>query len=70
MTTPNAIRLPSPLIKAAKIAAISSMRTLPAQIAYWAMIGQAAEQNPDLPVGFIMDIFRAKAEQSEPFNFD
>lgn len=68
-TLTTAIRLPAPLIKEAKMAAMVSMRTVPAQVAYWMMIGKTAEENPDLPVGFIMEIFKAKAQKSEPFDF-
>ena len=32
--------------------AISAHRALPGQIAYWAQVGRAALDNPDLPVSF------------------
>lgn len=36
--------------------------SIPKQIEHWARIGKAAEDNPDLPVGMIMDILIAQEE--------
>jgi len=33
-----------------------------AQIEFWAMIGKAALDNPDLPIDFVRDLMIAKAE--------
>ena len=63
----QAVRLPVKLIKDAKAYAVFNMRTVPAQLAYWIKIGRAAEDNPDLPVSFIIDILKASKEKSIPF---
>lgn len=33
-------------------------RSIPNQIAFWAMIGKCALDNPDLPIEFIKDLLR------------
>ena len=58
----QAIRLPISLIKEAKSSAAFNMRTVPAQISYWAKIGRAAEDNPDLPLDFIINVLKAKED--------
>jgi len=64
---------PAPLLAEAKKHAKSSKRTIPEQVAYWAKIGKAAIDNPDLPVLFIADIFKGLDEAKEgkltPFTF-
>ena len=52
----TAIKLSDALVAAAKPYASAMQRSVPKQIEYWARIGKAAEDNPDLPVGFIVDI--------------
>jgi len=52
----TAIKLSDSLVEAAKPYASAMQRSVPKQIEYWARIGKAAEENPDLPVGFIVDI--------------
>jgi hypothetical protein len=51
-----AMKLSDALVEAAKPYAAAMQRSVPKQIEYWARIGKAAEDNPDLPVGFIIDI--------------
>ena len=43
------------------------MRSIPQQVAYWAKVGRAALDNPDLPVEFVRDTLLALEEESEPF---
>jgi len=43
------------------------MRSIPQQIGYWAKIGRAALDNPDLPIEFIRDTLLAMEEDSESF---
>ena len=43
------------------------MRSVPEQVTYWAKVGQAVLDNPDLPVEFILDALTAMEEESEPF---
>ena len=61
------IPLPASLVNEAKKSAKSSKRTIPEQVAYWAKIGKAAIDNPDLPVPFIIDIFKSMDEETIPF---
>lgn len=56
------LKLSDALIEAAKPYAAAMQRSVPKQIEYWARIGKAAEDNPDLPVGFIIDILIAIEE--------
>lgn len=51
----TALKLSDALVEAAKPYAAAMHRSLPKQIEYWARIGKAAEENPYLPVGFIID---------------
>lgn len=50
-----AMKLSDELVNAAKPYATAMQRSVPKQIEYWARIGKAAEDNPDLPLGFIVD---------------
>ena len=52
----TAMKISNALVEAAKPYAAAMQRSVPKQIEYWARIGKAAEENPDLPVGFIVDI--------------
>jgi hypothetical protein len=60
MTT--AVRLPSNLIIEAKKLSAINFRTVSKQIEYWAYLGKLADENPDLPVGFIKGCIEAKNE--------
>ena len=51
-----AIKLSDELVNSAKPYAAAMHRSLTKQIEYWAKIGKNAEENPDLPVGMIVDI--------------
>ena len=50
------LKLSDALIESAKPYAAAMQRSAPKQIEYWARIGKAAEDNLDLPAGFIIDI--------------
>jgi len=64
------IRIDEELYEAARRTAAAEFRTVPAQIAFWAKIGRAALDNPDLPVDFVRDILVAKQlGEREPFVF-
>lgn len=54
----------------AKRHAEAEHRTISSQIGYWAKIGKAALENPDLPVDFIKDIFIAKSLKAEADTFE
>ncbi len=64
-----AIRVDDELYEDAKNHAAAEFRTVPLQIAYWAKIGKAALDNPELPIEFVRDMLVAKLQKSEPFEF-
>jgi len=69
----TAMKLSDELVEAAKPYAAAMQRSVPKQIEYWARIGKAAEDNPDLPVGFIVDtlvgIEEDRANLGKPYQF-
>ena len=65
-----AIQIDDDLYTVAKYTAQGEYRTADAQIAFWARVGKAALDNPDLPIDFIMDILISKKQDralAEPF---
>ena len=64
------VNLSTELVERARIAAKAQHRSVAKQIEYWAELGQAARENPDLPIDFIEGIFQARAEESVPFSLD
>ena len=58
----TAIKLSDELIKDAAINGKAQHRSTPKQIEYWARLGKIAEENPDLPLGFIKGIVIGKEE--------
>lgn len=65
MTTSTSIRIDQTLYKQAKHDAAAEHRTIAGQIEYWARIGRAALDNPDLPVSFIAESLASMAEPRE-----
>jgi len=63
------IRIDETLHETAKIRAKAEMRSIPQQVSYWARVGRAALDNPDLPIEFVRDTLIAMDEESEPFEF-
>jgi len=64
------IRIDDELYEEAKKTAAIECRTVPLQIAYWAKIGKASLDNPDLPGALIRDILAAKESgELELFEF-
>lgn len=59
----TALKLSDEIVDAAKPYAAAMHRSVPKQIEYWARIGKAAEENPDLPVGFIIETLIALEEE-------
>ncbi len=49
------IKIKSDLYNSAKLAAKREERTVSQQIQYWANVGRACIDNPDLPVNFVVD---------------
>ena len=54
------VRIDSDLYDQAKSHAHAERRTISGQIEFWAMIGKAALDNPDLPIDFVRDLMIAK----------
>lgn len=57
-----ALKLSEELIDLAKPRAAAEHRTVPMQIEYWARLGKAVEDHPELPLQFIKDALLAVAE--------
>ncbi len=58
----KAIKLSDELVGDAKVHGNAQHRSTPGQIEYWAKIGKLADENPDLPLGFIKDILTGLQE--------
>jgi len=59
------IRIDQELVKEARAAAKAEYRTVQGQIEFWAKIGRAALDNPDLPVSFIAESLLSMNEARE-----
>lgn len=68
-----ALKLSDDLVEMAKPYAAAEHRSVPKQIEYWARLGKAIDDNPDLPLQFIKDTLlaaqEAKAGQLMPYQF-
>ncbi|MCK9512446.1 MAG: ParD-like family protein [Pigmentiphaga sp.] len=62
MGTSTSIRIDQTLYDQARSEAASEHRTIAGQIEYWAKVGRAALDNPDLPVSFIAESLASLAE--------
>lgn len=62
MSTSTSIRIDQDLYDRAKVEATIEHRTIAGQIEYWAKVGRAALDNPDLPVSFIAESLASMAE--------
>ncbi len=65
MTTSTSIRIDQKLYDRARSEALAEHRTIAGQVEYWAKIGRAALDNPDLPVSFIAESLASLAEPRE-----
>lgn len=66
----TSIRIDNTLYKQAKQAALVEHRTISGQVEFWAKVGRAALDNPDLPVSFIAESLASLAEprgDAKPF---
>ncbi|MDR0934001.1 MAG: ParD-like family protein [Burkholderiaceae bacterium] len=57
-----ALKLSDELIELARPHATAEHRSITKQIEYWARLGKACEDNPDLPLPFIKETLLAVAE--------
>lgn len=68
-----AMKLSDDLVEDAKTVAAAEHRSVPKQIEYWARIGKAVLDNPDLPLRMIQDtllsIEEVKAGQVAAYKF-
>lgn len=62
MSTSTSIRIDQALYNQARSEASSEHRTIAGQIEYWAKVGRAALDNPDLPVSFVAESLASLAE--------
>ncbi len=56
------VRIDDKLYEQAKSASKGECRTIAGQLEFWAKIGKAALDNPDLPIEFVREIMIARAE--------
>lgn len=56
------VRIDDALYEQARLHANAERRTIAGQLEFWAMVGKAALDNPDLPIDFVRDLLMAKAE--------
>ena len=61
---PSVVKLSVELINDARLYAKESHRSVPKQIEYWARLDKAAEENPDMPISMIQDLFINPLSQS------
>ena len=56
------VRIDDDLYEQAISYAHAEKRTIAGQLEFWALIGKAALDNPDLPIDFVRDLIIARAE--------
>ncbi|HEC11873.1 MAG TPA: hypothetical protein ENI80_01240 [Acidiferrobacteraceae bacterium] len=61
----TSVRIEDALVTQARAAAKAEFRTVQGQIEFWAKVGRAALDNPDLPASFIAESLMAMAEPRE-----
>ena len=69
-STTKAVRISLEMYNLARMTAEGINRSTSGQVEYWARLGRAAENNPDLPIDFIKDILASKGQNrrlAEPF---
>ena len=70
---PSVVKLSVELINDARLYAKELHRSVPKQIEYWARLDKAAEENPDMPISMIQDVFisleEAKAGKFTEYKF-
>ncbi len=56
------VRIEEELYEQAKSASKSECRTIAGQLEFWAKVGKAALDNPDLPIEFVQELLIARKE--------
>lgn len=59
------MRIDESLVGAARVAAKAELRTVQGQVEFWAKVGRAALDNPDLPASFIAESLMSPSEPRE-----
>lgn len=59
------VRINKELVDAARAASKAEFRTVQGQLEFWAKVGRAALDNPDLPAAFIAESLMSMAEPHE-----
>jgi hypothetical protein len=62
---PSVVKLSDALVNDARPYANAMHRSIPKQIEHWARLGKAAEENPDMPIAMIQDVFVSLEEAKE-----
>ena len=65
MPASTSIRIDQTLYDQARADATAERRSIAGQVEYWARVGRAALDNPDLPIGFIAESLASLAEPRE-----
>ena len=65
MPATTSIRIDRTLYDQARMDAVAEHRTIAGQVEFWAKVGRAALDNPDLPVSFIAESLASMAEARE-----
>lgn len=63
--TSVSVRLRQDLVESARATAKAEFRTMQGEIEYWAMLGRAAVDSPELPISFIAQSLVSMAEPRE-----
>ena len=64
------VRISKDLVEAARKSAAGEFRTIQGQLEFWARVGKASIENPDLPPAFVAGLIQSSAEPrdlAEPF---
>ena len=61
-TITRTVRISTEMYNLAQMTAEGINRSTSGQVEYWARLGHAAEDNPDLPIEFIRDILISKGQ--------
>ena len=56
------VRIDDHLYEQAKAHAHAERRSIAGQLEFWALLGKAALDNPDLPIDFVRELLIARAE--------
>ena len=65
MPSTTSIRIDQSLYNQAKADAAAEHRTIAGQIEFWAKVGRAALDGPDLPVSFVAEALASMAESRQ-----